>query len=115
MLDSTHSFATGSAATQIARHAFDDDHAFLQQDQLRPRLHVEYFGVGEKLAQEISHRDFFGRAPLDRLTDGAHCLRKFFDRMVRWDVARFEMDGGGAVIIARDEAVQNFREEAALG
>ena len=121
-LASIHSFATGSAAThtfkrgiEIARDAFDDDHAFLQQDQLGPGLHVEDFGIGEELAEQVGHRDFFRRSPVNRLADGAHRLREFLDAVMRRHVAGFEMDGGSAIVIARDEAVQDFREKAALG
>ena len=121
-MDSTHSLRHRlggdpdvERGIEIARDTLDDDHALLQQDKLRPRLHVENFGIGEELAQKISHRDLFGGAPLDRLTDGAHRLREFLDAMMRRHVAGFEMNGGGAIIIAGDEAVQDLGEEAALG
>ena len=86
----------------------------MQQDQLRPRLHVEDFGVGEELAEQIGHGDLLGRAAVDRLADGAQRLREHLDRMVRRHVAGPEVHLGGALVVARDEAVQDLGEEAAL-
>ncbi len=51
---------------------------------------------------------------MDRLADGADRLGKTFHRMVRRHVARFEVHLGGAAIVARDEAVKNFRQEPSL-
>ena len=48
------------------------------------------------------------------LADGANCLREVFDRMVPRDIARIEMHLRGPVIVARDKAEQDFREEAPL-
>ena len=98
-----------------ARHALDDHHTFLQQDQFGARLHVENVGIGEELAEQIGHRDFFSRASVDGLADRAHRLRELFDRVMRRHVSGLEMDRGGAVVIARDEAVQDLGEEAAFG
>ena len=51
---------------------------------------------------------------MDRLADGADRLREAFHRMVRRHVAGLEVHLGGAVIIAGDEAVEDFGEEAPL-
>ncbi len=51
---------------------------------------------------------------MDRLADGAHGLREQLHRLMRRHVAGLEMDGGGAVVVARDEAVQDLGEEAPL-
>ena len=64
--------------------------------------------------QQLRHRNVFGRAAVDRLADGADRLRERFDRMMRRHVAGLEMHFRGAAIIAGDEAVQDFGEEAPL-
>ena len=48
---------------------------------------------------------------MDRLADGADRLREILDRMARRHIARLEMHFGGAIIIAGNEAVQDFREK----
>ena len=79
-----------------------------------PRLHVEDVGVGKELAQEIGHGDLVGRAPVDRLADGAERLREHLDGMVRRHVTRPEMHLRGAHVVAGDEAMQDLGKEAAL-
>ena len=51
---------------------------------------------------------------VDRLADRADRLREALDRMMRRHVAGLEMHFGGAVIVARDEAVEDLGEEAPL-
>ncbi len=51
---------------------------------------------------------------MNRLADGADRLGKALDRMLRRHVAGLEMHLGGAVIIAGDEAVEDFRQEPPL-
>ena len=97
-----------------ARHAFDHHHGLLQQQQLRPRPHVEQAGDLEQQRQQLRHRDFVGGAVVDRLADGADRLREALDRMMRRHVAGLEMHLGGAVIVAGDEAVEDLGEEAPL-
>ena len=97
-----------------ARHALDHHHGLLQQQQLRPRAHVEQAGDLEQQHQQLRHRDFVGGAVVDRLADGADRLREALDRMVRRHVAGLEMHLGGALVVAGDEAVEDFGEEAAL-
>ena len=97
-----------------ARHAFDHHHGLLQQQQLGPRAHVEQAGDLEQQHQQLRHRDFVGGAVVDRLADRADRLRERLDRMVRRHIAGLEMHLGGALVVAGDEAVQDFGEEAAL-
>ena len=99
---------------EIAGDAFNDDHTLLQQDQLRPRFHVKDLRVGEQLAKQIGHRNVFRRPAVDRLTDRAHGLCELFNRVMRRHVSGFKMDGRCAVIVARDQAVQNLSKEAAF-
>ncbi len=51
---------------------------------------------------------------MNRLADGADRLREVFDRMMPRDITGIEMHLGGPVIVARNEAEQDFREEAPL-
>ena len=51
---------------------------------------------------------------MDRLADGADRLREILHRMMARHIAGLEMHLGDAAIVARDEAQQNFREEAPL-
>ena len=112
----------GKKLKMLKRHLMT--HYNMTPDQYRARwsLPADYPMVApayaekrRELAKKIGHRDFFRRASLNRFADGAHRLRKFFNGVVRRNVARFEMDGSGAVIVARDQSVQDFREEAAFG
>src|SRR6266480_4021448 len=48
---------------------------------------------------------------MNRLTNGADRLREVFDRMPQRHVTCFEMNFRRAVIIAGDEAMQDFGEE----
>src|SRR6266568_8961387 len=48
---------------------------------------------------------------MNGLADGADRLREVFDRMPQRHVARFEMNFRRAVILAGDEAMQDFGEE----
>ncbi len=63
-----------------AGHALDHHHGLLQQDQFRPRRHVEEFGHLEQQGQQLCHRDRIGRLAVDRLADGADRLGEFVDR-----------------------------------
>ena len=98
----------------MRRDAFHHHHGLLQQQQFGPRAHVEQAGDLEQQHQELGHRDVFGGAVVDRLADGADRLRETLHRMVARHVAGVEMDLRGALIVARDEAEQDFGEEAAL-
>jgi hypothetical protein len=49
---------------------------------------------------------------VNRLADGADRLGKTFDRMMPRYVAGFEMQFGGPLIVAGDEAEQDLGEEA---
>ena len=118
-LRSIHSRTTGSAVVQMssfgskrARDALDHHHGLLQQQQLRPRLHVEQARDLEQQGQQLRHGNFLGGALVDRLADGADRLREVFDRMVRRHVAGLEVHFGDAQIVAGDEAVENLGEEA---
>ena len=51
---------------------------------------------------------------MDRLADGADGLREILHRMMARHIAGLEMHFGDAAIVARDEAQQNFGEEAPL-
>ena len=51
---------------------------------------------------------------MDRLADGADGLREILHRVMPRHVAGLEMHFGDAAIVARDEAQQNFGEEAPL-
>ena len=51
---------------------------------------------------------------MDRLANGADRLREGFDRMFRRYVAGVEMHLCDAQVVARDETVENFGEEAPL-
>ncbi len=99
---------------QRARHAFHHDHGLLQQHQLGARLHVEEAGDLEQQRQQARHRDLVGGARVDRLADGADRLRKILDAVHVRHVARLEMHLGDALIVARDEAVEDLGEEAPL-
>ena len=94
--------------------ALDDDHGLLQQHQLRARLHVEQAGDLEQQGQQPRHRDLVGGARVDRLADGADRLREILDAVDVRHVARLEMHLGDALVIARDEAVEDLGQEAAL-
>src|SRR5829696_9768080 len=49
---------------------------------------------------------------MDRLADGADRLREILDRVMPRHIAGLEMHFRRAVIIPRDEAVENLRQEA---
>ncbi len=95
-----------------ARHALDDHHGLLQQDQFGPRLHVEDLGDLEQQRQQARHRNFARPLAVDRFADGADRLGEIVDRVRARDVAGLEMHLGDAAIVARDEAVENLGEEA---
>src|SRR5690606_12564530 len=71
-------------------------------------------GVREQLPQKIGHRDFGCGAPVDRLADGSERLGEHRGRMMGRHVARPKVNVRRALVIAIDEAVQNFGEEPAL-
>ena len=101
-----------SLGSSERRDAFHHDHGLLQQQQFRPRAHVEQAGDLEQQRQQLGHRDVFGGAVVDRLADGADRLREALDRMMPRHVAGVEMHLRGAMIVAGDEAEQDFGEEA---
>ncbi len=51
---------------------------------------------------------------MDRFADGADGLREILDRVMARHIAGLEMHFGDAAVVARDEAQQNFGEEAPL-
>ena len=51
---------------------------------------------------------------MDRFPDGADGLREILHRVMCGHIARLEVNFGDAAIVARDEAEQNFRKEAAF-
>src|ERR1700685_1351668 len=91
-----------------APDAFHHHHGFLQQQQFRPRAHVEQAGDLEEESEQLRHRDIFGGAVVDWLADGADGLGEILHRMMRRHIAGFEMHFGDALIVAVDEAVQNL-------
>ena len=93
---------------EAAGDAFDDHHGLLQQDQFRPRFHVEDVGVGKQLAEQVGHGNLVGLAAMDGLADGTHGLGEYFDLVMGQYVAGVEMHLGCAAVIAGDEAVQDF-------
>ena len=97
-----------------ARDPFDHHHGLLQQDQFGPGLHVEKAGDLEQQGQQLRHRDFFGRAVMDRLADRTNGLREILHRMMARDIAGLEMHFGNAAIVAGNKAKQDFREETPL-
>ena len=103
-----------SLRIERARDALDHHHGLLQQQQLRPRAHVEQAGDLEQQHQQLRHRDFVGGAVVDRLADGADRLREVIDRMMPRHIAGLEMHLGGAPVVAGDEAVEDLGEEAPL-
>ena len=76
--------------------------------------HVEEFGHLEQQRQQLGHRDGLGRLAVDRLADGADGLREGGDIVRARHVAGLEMHFGDAQVVARDEAVEDFGEEAPL-
>ena len=74
-----------------AGDALDHHHGLLQQQQLRPRAHVEQAGDLEQQRQQLGHRDVFGGAVVDRLADGADRLREALHRMLARHIAGVEM------------------------
>ena len=76
--------------------------------------HVEQFGHLEQQRQQLGHRDGFGRLAVDRLADGADRLGEGRDIVLARHIAGLEMHLGDAQIVAGDEAVEDFGEEAAL-
>ena len=71
-------------------------------------------GHFEQQHQELGHRNVFGRAVVDRLTDGANGLRKTLDGMMPWHVPSIEMHLGRTMVVAGDEAEQDFGKETAF-
>src|SRR5262249_41851297 len=53
-------------------------------------------------------------AIVDWLANGADRLGEILDRMPRRDIASFEMNLGGAVIVAGDEAMEDLRGKKAV-
>jgi hypothetical protein len=51
---------------------------------------------------------------MDRLADRPHRLGEELDGLVGRHIARLKMDACGAAIVARDEAMQDLGQEAAL-
>ena len=98
---------------EAARHAFHHHHGLLQQHQLRLGLHVEAARGLEQLPQQPRHRDVAGASAEDRLADGAQGLGEGLDRMLRRHESEIVMQLRHAAIIAREEARQRFRHEAA--
>ena len=50
-------------------HALDDDHGFLQQQELRLRFHVELLGDLEELREQAGDRDLLQRSAEDGFAD----------------------------------------------
>ncbi len=96
-----------------AADALADQHAFLQEQKLGLRLHLELLGHLEELRQEPGERDLVERQAQDRLGDGARGLGEGVDRLVRRHVAGAEMHFGDLAIVAVEEAQQHVGEEIA--
>ncbi len=65
---------------------------------------------GQQFAMEISIRG----AGMDRLADRAYRLREILDPVIARHIAGLEMDLRDALIIARDEAVEDFGKKPPL-
>ena len=86
----------------------------MQQQQLGARTHIKQTGDLEQQHEKLCHRDVFGGPIVNWLANGADRLRETLNRMVAGHIARIEMHLRSTVIVARDEAEQNLREEAPL-
>src|SRR4029079_3734296 len=63
---------------------------------------------------ELGYRVFSRRPIVDRFADGADRLGECLDRMLWGDIAGVEMHLRRPMITARDEAVEDLTEKAAL-
>ena len=97
-----------------ASDAFDHDHSLLQEQKLGSGAHVEQPSDLEQQREQLRHRDLFRGAVVDRFANRTDCLGKAFDRMLPRHVPGLEVHLGGALVVAGDEAEQNFGEEAPL-
>jgi len=119
-LSSIHSRTTGSAIFQMS--SFGSKRArrprpppgLLQQDQLRAGPHVEQAGDLEQQTSAASPSRFLRRSVVNRSPIARMACAKFSTGVVSGHVAGLEMHLGDPAIIARDEAQQNFGQEAAL-
>ena len=102
-----HGFRRGphiEIGIEAARHAFDDHHCLLQEQQLRLRLHVELARHLEELIEKPRHGDFPCRAVHDWLGDGAQSLRKICGLVLARHIASLEMHLRHPPVVAPDEA-----------
>ncbi len=93
----------------------DQDHGFLQQQQLGLGFHLELLGHPEQLGEQAGDRNFLQRPAEDRLADRAAGLGKGVNRPGGGDIARSEMDLGHPPVVARQKADQHVGEVIAGG
>ena len=75
---------------------------------MRLRWHVEVAGDREQVLEHPPDADFLDRKPTHRFTNGAQSGCEFGDVVVRRHILRLEMNFGDSLIIAGDQAVEDF-------
>ena len=88
----------------------DDDHGFLQQQELRLGFHVELLGDLKELREQAGDRDLLQRSAEDGFADRPACLCEGVERPACRHVPRREMDFRHPAVISGEKTDQHVRE-----